>query len=227
MDIGNRIKTAVERPDRSLVDQFRGIPSSNIGDMMNRLFNMDAGIKAYGRPEMLGTAFTVRCPEGDNVFLHLAIELAQPGDVIVVNGFGCLSRALMGEMMFTYAKACGIAGFVLDGAIRDVESLAQLDLPVYARGVTPQGPLKNGLGEINHPIACGGQVVMPGDIICADADGVLVIPKADAYKVTTLSQEKFAKEQEKLVHYRKGEINRDAHHKTYLAVTDKIGTLFE
>ena len=227
MDIGNRIKTAIDRPDQALVEQFRGIPASNIGDMMNRLFNMDGDMKCYGKPELLGPAFTVRCPEGDNVFLHLAIELAQPGDVIVVNGFGCRSRALMGEMMFTYAKARGIAGFVLDGAVRDVESLDHLDMPVYARAVTPQGPLKNGYGEINHPIACGGQVVMPGDIICGDADGIVVIPQADAHKVTQLSRDKFNNEQEKLVLYRKGEINREAHRKAYQVVADKIGTLFE
>ena len=224
--IGNRIRSQIKRPSSELIEKFRGIPSSNIGDMMHRLFCMDASIRAMSQPPLLGSAITVRLPEGDNVFLHLAMELAQPGDVIVVDGSGCETRALMGEMMFTYAKALGISGFVLDGAIRDVDSLIHLDLPVYARGVTPQGPLKNGGGEINYPISCGGQVVRPGDILVGDGDGICVIPQEDAESIYTAAREKYEGEQQRLEEYRKGLLDRAHHAETYESIARQIRTTY-
>ena len=182
MSIGNRIFTKIDRPDRSLVKKFNGIPSSNIGDMMNRLYCMRQNITRIGQHKtwLVGTAFTVRVPDGDNAFIHRALDLAEPGDVIVIDGNGCTSRSLMGEIMFTYAKNRGIVGIVVDGAIRDSDALDELDIPVYAIAVTPQGPYKNGPGEINVPISCGGQVVFPGDILVGDGDGICVIRKEDA-----------------------------------------------
>ena len=91
---------------------------------------------------MLGTALTVMVPDGDNAFIHKALDLAKPGDILVIDGNGCTTRSLIGEVMFTYAKNCGIAGIVVDGAIRDHDSLVHIDLPVYAKAVTPQGPYR-------------------------------------------------------------------------------------
>lgn len=226
IDVGNRIITKIERAPVELIEKFRGIPSSNIGDIMNRLYCMSGAIKAMTNIPLLGPAFTVKVPEGDNVFLHQAIELAQPGDIIVVDSSGCETRSLMGEMMFTYSRARGIGGFVLDGSIRDVESLTTLNMPVYARAVTPQGPLKNGPGEINVPIACGGQVVMPGDIVVGDGDGVCVIPKADAAKIYQAAREKFEKEQATLEKYRRCEIDCEKHAKGYMEITEKLQTSY-
>ena len=120
MDIGNRIFTKFDRPDRALVEKFAGWPSSNINDMMNRLFCMREDICRIGKHEkqLLGTAFTVKVPDGDNVFIHKALDLAEDGDVLVIDGNGCTSRSLMGEIMFTYAQNKGIRGIIVDGAIR-------------------------------------------------------------------------------------------------------------
>ena len=206
---GNKIIRNFQRPAPALVELFRGIPSSNIGDIMYRLYNMQSDIKAYNpRIPLLGTAFTVKAPEGDNMFFHIAIEMAQPGDIIVVDAGGSSERSLGGEMMFNEAINKGIAGFIVNGCIRDTDCLATLDFPVYATGVTPQGPWKNGPGEINVPVCCGNQVVCPGDILVGDPDGVVVVHPADAAEVAALARDKFEKEQKKLQSYREGLVSK-------------------
>ena len=227
-DIGNRIITNISRPEKSLVERFRNIPSSNVNDMINRLYCMRQNITRMGNTEahMLGTAFTVKVPDGDNVFIHRALDLAQPGDILVIDGNGCESRSLMGEIMFTYAQNKGLAGVVVDGAIRDVDSLRRLTIPVYAIAVTPQGPYKNGPGEINVPVSCGGQVVFPGDILIGDADGICVVRASEAEKIADLANEKLRKEEELLARYHTEGNDVQAHQKTYTAVTDRIGTFY-
>lgn len=204
--VGSRIFKEIKRPSRELVEKFKGIPSSNIGDMMNRMYCMRGYMKAYtkGVP-MIGTALTVKAPEGDNLLMHMAIEMAQPGDIIVVDAGGSMSRSLCGEMMFNQAIGKGVAGFVVDGCIRDVDALDTLPFPVYAKGVTPQGPWKNGPGEINVPVACGGQVVFPGDILVGDQDGIVVIRPEDAEELYELAREKYEGEQSRLEKYHNGD----------------------
>lgn len=227
MDIGNRIFTKIDRADRELVEKFAGWPSSNINDMMNRLFCMRENIQRIGKHEkqLLGTAFTVKVPDGDNVFIHKALDLAEDGDVLVVDGNGCTSRSLMGEIMFTYAQNKGIRGIIVDGAIRDSDSLDELDIPVYAAAVTPQGPYKNGPGEIGAPVSCGGQVVFPGDILVGDADGVVVIHKEEAEKLVEITKKKYEGEQVLLRRYHTTGNDTEEHMATYDAITDKLGTV--
>ena len=191
---GFRVITAIARPQRALVDAFTDIPVANIGDNMGRLSCISAAIRPHGKLRMLGTAITVRGPVGDNLMFHKALDIAEPGDIIVVDGQGDMNHALCGEIMMRYAVSRGIAGFLLDGCVRDVEGLAQLDFPVYARGVTPKGPYKSGPGEVNVPVVCGGQAVLPGDIISADADGIVVIRPEDAEWVLTKAREHNAME---------------------------------
>ena len=223
--VGNRVFQTVQRPDRALVEQFRGIPSSNIGDVMNRLFNMQADVRAFNpRVPLLGTAYTVKAPEGDNMFFHLALCLAQPGDVLVVDAGGSMERALCGEMMFNEAIGRGLAGIVVNGCIRDADSLAGLDLPVYAKGVTPQGPWRNGPGEINLPVCCGGQVVRPGDILVGDSDGIVVIRPEDAAALAPLAREKLAGEQKRLAENRRGVYPDKS--PQWLPAAEKLGTAF-
>ncbi|MDO4487756.1 MAG: RraA family protein [Eubacteriales bacterium] len=226
LNIGNRIFTKIDRADREIVNQFEGIPSSNIGDMMNRLYCMREGINRIGqhKKSMVGTAFTVKVPDGDNVFIHKALDLIEEGDILVIDGNGCTSRSLMGEVMFTYAMNRGVAGIVVDGAIRDSDSLDTLDIPVYAVAVTPQGPYKNGPGEINVPVACGGQVVNPGDILVGDADGVCVIHKEDAEAVLEAVKVKFSGEQKLLERYHTVGNDTEKHIATYKEITDRLGT---
>ena len=192
-NVGFRQYNKINRADRSLVDLFRGLPTANIDDNMNRMFSL-RGLKPYNKAPLLGTAFTVRVPAGNNLMFNRAIDLAEPGDVIVVDGGGYMERALCGEIMMSYAKKRGIAGFVINGCIRDVEAAAQMDFPVYALGQNPNGPLKNGPGEINTPVVCGGMAILPGDILVGDTDGLVVIRPEDAKEVAQKASKQNADE---------------------------------
>lgn len=187
-NIGFVINEHFERLDTTLIERFRGIPVANIDDCMNRTGAVDPAIKPFNKARLLGPAFTVKVAEGDNLMFHKAMDMAQPGDVIVIDAGGDGKRAIFGALMINYCKVRGIAGVVIDGAIRDSEEISEMDYPVYARSVTPNGPYKNGPGEINTEIAFGGKVVRPGDIIVGDQDGIVVIRPEDA----TLLAEKAA-----------------------------------
>ncbi len=193
-NIGFRVYKDFKRTDSALIQKFKGIPSSNIGDMLNRLSCMRPEIIPFNDKPLLGPAFTVKVPAGDNLMLHRALDLAKPGDIIVVDGEGYGHRSLMGEMMLDYAVRRGIAGFVIDGMVRDGNALKEAPIPFYAIGTTPQGPYKNGPGEINVPIACGGQVVFPGDILVGDEDGIVVIRPEWAEELADMAVEKHEKE---------------------------------
>ena len=130
----------------------------------------------HGGAVMAGPALTVRTRPGDNLLVHKALDLAQPGDVIVVDAGGDLTNAIIGEIMTSYARSRGVAGIVINGAIRDCGAIRQGDFPVYAAGVTHRGPYKDGPGEINGTIALDGMTIAPGDLILGDDDGVLAIP---------------------------------------------------
>jgi RraA family protein len=191
-NIGFRIFESMDRADQELIEQFRVIPSSNISDVLGRFSSVGGQMQAYHPTGviMAGSAFTVRVSPADNLMLHKAIEIAQPGDVIVVEAGGELTNAITGEMMCTYAKKKGIEGFIIDGAIRDRASIKELRFPVYAKGTQPRGPYKDGPGEINVPISCSGVVVNPGDIIIGDDDGFTVIPLQEAKFVLEKAKEK-------------------------------------
>ena len=181
---GYRIRAKIERAPQELVDQFKGLPVANIADTMNRLCCLDQGIKPYNKVKLLGVAFTVKAPSGDNLMFHKAIEMAEKGDIIMVDGEGCMTRSICGGLMIAEAAHKGIKGFVVDGCIRDVEDLeAMEEFSCYARGVQPNGPYKNGPGEIGYAINVGGQIVHAGDIVVGDADGIAIIKKQDAEDV--------------------------------------------
>ena len=193
MAIGCRIIKDFNRPDPELVALFKDKPVANIDDNMSRIAAVDTAIEPVGKGQLLGTAFTIRVPQGDNLMFHAAMDLAKPGDVIVIDAGGFTDRAIFGELMATYCKIRGIKGIVCDGAIRDREGLAAMeDFPVYARSATPNGPYKNGPGEINVPVVIGGKIVHPGDIIVGDGDGVVIIDPAIAEEVAnaTIAVEK-------------------------------------
>lgn len=222
-NVGRRVYLNVNRPDPALVEQFRGIPSSNIGDMMERLYCTNSSIKPLNKTPLLGVAFTVKCPAGDNMMFHRAMDLAQPGDVIVVDGQGSMERSLAGEIMMHYCKSRGIAGVVVEGCMRDSDAIAEMDLPVYCKGITPQGPYKFGPGEINVPVCVGGQVIHPGDILVGDMDGIVVIPPEDAPEVLEKVKEKVALETETIANYIAGKVNYEKHQKLYGDKMDKDG----
>jgi regulator of RNase E activity RraA len=178
--IGFRVRTNIERAPRSLVEQFAKYPTGNIVDAMGRFGAMDPGVKPVG-PGMkfAGSALTVRIRACDNLVIYKAFELAQPGDVLVIATSNFQGAATWGDLTSMIAKAKGIAGVVTDGMVRDVDGICNVGMPVFARGATPNSPFKDGQGEVNFTVTCGGVTVRPGDILVGDGDGVVVIPRED------------------------------------------------
>lgn len=160
-----------------------------------RLGALDPRIKpVWAGATIAGFAYTVWTRAGDNKFLHEAIGNAAAGDVLVVNGESDESRALLGELMAERAKVNGLAGFVVDGAVRDAETIGEIGLTVFARAVTPAGPFKYGPGRLGCTVAVGGVAVSSGDIVLGDSDGVVIVPRADADTVLQAAEAKFADE---------------------------------
>jgi RraA family protein len=190
------------------LDALRELAVSLLSDNMARARGT-VGLQPYHRPKpMAGTALTVHTRPGDNLAIHRAFEYCRPGDVLVIDGAGDLTQALMGEIMATFAQSLGVQGLVIDGAIRDVGALRQRDFPVYARGVTHRGPYKNGPGEINVPVTVGGMIVHPSDIIVGDEDGVLAIAPADVDAVIEGARRQHAKEAAALASIADGRFDR-------------------
>ena len=193
---GYRIHPRAAGPEAGVVQAFKAIPVAAIGDAMSR--NVGAiGLRQYhARLEavLCGPAVTVRVRPGDNLMIHKALMMVQPGDVLVIDGGGDVSQALVGGLMRTTCLARGLGGLVIDGAIRDLCEWAQDGMPIFARGHTHRGPSKDGPGEINVPVACAGLAVLPGDLIVGDADGVIAVPASEAAEVLRRSQAHLAKE---------------------------------
>lgn len=193
MPIGNRIFKGRPQGSLALLEEYEQLPAANVADQMNRIAVLGNGIRRISSPSkpiVAGYAITVKARAGDNLMLHAALEMAGPNDIIVVSNEGDRSRAIMGEIMVTYAKYDRkIAGIVLDGPIRDIDALSEMDFPLFATGSNPAGPFKEGPGEVNTPIAIGGVAVCPGDLILGDADGVIVIPLKDAEPLLAKAKE--------------------------------------
>ncbi|HWR41068.1 MAG TPA: PilZ domain-containing protein [Patescibacteria group bacterium] len=190
-NVGLRIFPQINRPPQALINGFAGLPVANIADNMNRMSCLDAKIRPLNEVPLLGPAFTIKARPGDNLMLHRALDLARPGDILVIDAQGDLSNSIMGELMALWACKRGLGGFVVDGAVRDVGALKKMDIPIYAAGITPAGPYKDGPGEINVPVSCGGVVVHPGDILVGDEDGIVVINPQDAELLLEKTKAKF------------------------------------
>ncbi|MBP1933897.1 RraA family protein [Ammoniphilus resinae] len=197
-NVGFRIVNHFERVNQEIIDGFKGIATPNIGDVMGRMFAMDYSIKTVNKPgiHVVGSAFTVRTHPSDNLMVHKAMDMAKPGDIIVIDACGDMGNAILGELMCHYAKTKGIAGYIVDGPVRDLHAIAEMEFPVFAKGGSPRGPYKEGPGEINTLISCGNVPVRPGDVIVADDDGVVVIPREDAENVLKKAKAIQEKEQE-------------------------------
>jgi regulator of RNase E activity RraA len=183
--------------------------SAQAADCMSRLGAMDAGIRPIWRsPRIVGSALTVWCHSGDNLMLHKAISLAVPGDIVVMNTQGNLVNAAFGELLATSAVKMGVRGLIMDGMVRDADAIEALGLPVYARGLCPNGCNKDGAGEVGAIIACGGVAVRPGDVIIADRDGVTVVPLDDAAEVARQAMGQIERERQRMLEIEKGVLVR-------------------
>jgi len=182
--VGHRIAPSWPRCDPAVVRGLAILPTGVIGDAMHRLGTMRATIRAlWPGARLAGTVLPVTVRSGDNTKVHEALALARPGDCLVVNGHGSIAHALFGELMATQARAHRVVGIVVDGAVRDLQSLQAMAFPAFGLGSCPGGPTKLGFGEVGYPVACGGVVCAAGDVVVADTDGVVVVPQADASSV--------------------------------------------
>jgi regulator of RNase E activity RraA len=194
--------------DPAVLATLRTLAVALLSDNMARLSGSYGLLPYHQVKPMAGTAVTVHTRAGDNLIIHRSFDFCRPGDVLVIDGDGDLSQALLGEIMATYAEKLGLAGLVVDGAIRDTYAFRKREFPCYARGVTHKGPYKVGPGEINVPVSAGGMLVCPGDIVVGDEDGLVCIPQADAPGVILLAQAQQRKEEETLRRIAAGTLDR-------------------
>ena len=179
------------------------VATSIISDVYGDRLLGTVGLSSYntGHVHVLGRALTVKVAAGDNLFIHKALDLAAPNDILIIDGGGDISRALVGELMATRARALGALAFVVDGAIRDVDFFINNEFLCWARGVCLRGPYKNGPGQLNVPVVVGGMLVNPGDIICGDRDGVIAIPPHLAEHVAQAAKQKKQLEDAKRIQF--------------------------
>jgi 4-hydroxy-4-methyl-2-oxoglutarate aldolase len=188
-----------ERVAPDLIQRASKVQAAVLGDLAGRRGVLHGRIQAIGPGmKVCGPAFTVEVRPGDNLMFHMAIALAKPGDVIVVDGKADISCALFGELMVTHAHAAKIGGMVVDGAVRDTGTLAGGPFPIFAAGRSPCGPTKNVPGKLSIPVSAGGVPVSPGDLVIGDEDGVTVIPRADVPGVLAQVEGKLAAEKQRL-----------------------------
>lgn len=177
------------------ITALTGLATSVVSDVLGRTIGAVDILPVNKSPvSVCGNAVTVSVRSGDNLMLHKALQILKPGDVLVVDGGGDISRALFGEIMMTVAKSRGAIGAVFDAAIRDVEAFEKHRFPCWARGVNMRGPYKDGPGSINVPVSIGGMVVNPGDVILGDCDGIIALSPAIALEGARLGKEKEAVE---------------------------------
>lgn len=205
-----RLHPTGPRPDPALLDRCRALPTSILSDSQERV----GGLRGLhwvpgGRwPRVAGPALTVRTRPGDNLVVHRALDLAEPGDVLVVDAGGCTERAILGEIMLRYAVTRGLAGIVVDGSVRDAEGLAAGPIPVFALGINHLGPYKDGPGEIHGAVQAGGTVVRSGDVVVGDGDGVVVLARERAAEVVAIGEGRLAGEEEQFAQIAAGTLDR-------------------
>ncbi|MCG2630965.1 RraA family protein [Bradyrhizobium sp. WYCCWR 13023] len=205
MPVGFRILKRNRKIGADVVERFARLPVANVSDSMSRLTAGGARLRPmHGSGGLAGAALTVKTAPGDNLMVHKAIALAEPGDVIVVDAGGDLTNAITGEMMMMQMVKRGVAGLVINGAIRDAGFIRSQTFPVFAAGVTHRGPYKNGPGEINVAIAIDGMVIEPGDLIIGDDDGLLCVPFDQTEAVFKAATAKFEAEQKQMANIEAG-----------------------
>lgn len=224
MTVGFRVRRQMNRPPAELIAKYKEMPVANVSDSMSRMTAGGGRIRPiHASGQLSGPALTVKSRPGDNLMLHHALDIAQPGDVIVCDGGGDLTNALMGEIMLRQAIKNGVAGIILDAAVRDLDAFREHNLPVFAAGVTHRGPYKDGPGEIGYPIAIDGMVIRPGDIMIGDWDGILCVPVEQAEDILAATEAKNAAEVTSMAQIAEGTLDRQ----WVMDTLQKNGCVFE
>ncbi|NSZ75016.1 RraA family protein (plasmid) [Agrobacterium tumefaciens] len=207
---GFRVRKRERKVGPEWVEAFRSLPVANVSDVMGRMTAGAAALRPYyDGARMVGPAITVKARPGDNLMVHKALDIAEPGDIVVVDAGGDLSNAIIGELMVAHAIQRGLGGIVIYGAIRDSAELSVGGFPVFAAGITHRGPYKDGPGEVNVPISIAGMVINPGDLMCGDADGLLCVSIEDVEAVHAGATYRHEFENKRMARIRDGTSDRD------------------
>jgi len=208
--MSHKIVRRIQRPDPNVVKVLGTAGSATVHEAQART----GLLRPYMRPiypaaRMAGPAVTISSQPGDNLMIHASIEVCQPGDVLVVTTTSESTDGMFGELLGVSCQAHGIAGLIIDAGVRDTAELTALNFPVWAKAISSQGTVKNTAGDVNIPVVCAGAIINPGDVIVADADGVVVVPRDKAAQVAQASEQRLAKEEKTRQRLRNGELGLD------------------
>ncbi len=203
----HKIVRRIPRPDAQPVKLLGELGVATVHEAQGRTGVMLPYLRPiYLAARVSGPAVTVSCHPGDNLMIHAAVEVCKPGDVLVVVTTSESTDGMFGDLLGTSCQAHGVAGLIIDAGVRDTAELTEMKFPVWAKAISPQGTVKASPGSVNVPVVCAGAIVNPGDVIVGDADGVVVVPRANAAHVAKAAQQRIAKEEKTRERLAKGEL---------------------